>query len=51
MIKNNKNAIILMTFALVFGFLSAGAASAANVPTANFTSNVINRSYTIIGAV
>ena len=42
MIKKNKNAIILMIFALFFGFLSAGAASAANVPTANFTSNVIN---------
>lgn len=42
MFKINKNTILLMTFALVFGFVAAGSVSAAEVPTANFTSNVTN---------
>lgn len=42
MLKNKKTSILLMVFALIFCLLAAGAVSAADPPTANFTSNVTN---------
>lgn len=44
MFKNNKSSILLMIFALVFCISATGSVSAADVPTANFTSNITNSS-------
>lgn len=42
MIKSNKKTILLVVSALFFCFLAAGSVSAADPPSANFTSNVTN---------